>query len=231
MGSRARTTAALWRTLDPLYDLRPVTHTTSPLTEQRRLLRRELRQRRRALSRRQQRDAAERLCQQLRRLPELQRARRVALYLPNDGEIDPTPLLDWLQRRGVRAYLPVLMPLADNRLWFVHYHAATPMVRNRFGILEPSTRHAAHRARRLPPWALDLVLLPLVGFDAQGQRMGMGGGFYDRSFAFTRRRGPRPRLIGVAHACQQVAALPNAGWDIPLDAIVSDHQVIRPPRA
>ncbi|WP_412030912.1 5-formyltetrahydrofolate cyclo-ligase [Halomonas sp. ML-15] len=208
-----------------------MTNAISPLAEQRRLLRRELRQRRRALTARQQRDAAQRLCRQLRRLPELQRARRVALYLPNDGEIDPTPLLDWLRRRGANAYLPVLMPLADNRLWFVRYHAATPMVRNRFGILEPCTRHAAHRARRLPAWALDLVLLPLVGFDPHGQRMGMGGGFYDRSFAFTRRRGPRPHLIGVAHTCQQVASLPSAGWDIPLDAIVSDTAVIRPPRA
>nr|WP_205600934.1 5-formyltetrahydrofolate cyclo-ligase [Halomonas socia] len=208
-----------------------MTHTISTLAEQRRQLRRDLRRRRRALSASQQRDASRRLCHQLRQLPELQRARRVALYLPNDGEIDPTPLLDWLERRGARAYLPVLMPLADNRLWFVHYHADTPMVRNRFGILEPSTRHAAHRARRLPAWTLDLVLLPLVGFDAHGQRMGMGGGFYDRSFAFTRRGGPRPRLLGVAHACQQVAALPSAGWDIPLDAIASDAGVIRPPRA
>ncbi|SDL59116.1 5-formyltetrahydrofolate cyclo-ligase [Franzmannia pantelleriensis] len=207
-----------------------MTNTAPTLAEQRRQLRRELRQRRRALSASQQRDASRRLCRQLRRLPEVQRARRVALYLPNDGEIDPTPLLDWLRQRGAKAYLPVLMPLADNRLWFVHYHAATPMVRNRFGISEPSTRHAAHRARRLPPWALDLVLLPLVGFDAHGQRMGMGGGFYDRSFAFTRRQGPRPRLLGVAHTCQQVAALPSAGWDIPLDAIVSDSAVIRPPR-
>ncbi|WP_244612998.1 5-formyltetrahydrofolate cyclo-ligase [Modicisalibacter radicis] len=198
--------------------------------DQRKALRRSLRQRRRALTKAQQRQAAEALCRRLRRLPEVQRARRVALYLPNDGEIDATPLLAWLRRRGARVYLPVLRPLAENRLWFVHYHAATPMVRNRFGIREPDTRHGAHRARQLAPWALDLVLLPLVGFDDQGNRLGMGGGFYDRSFAFTRGRGPRPRLIGVAHDCQQVERLPFAGWDVPLDAIVSDRRVVRPPR-
>ncbi|MFP4262432.1 MAG: 5-formyltetrahydrofolate cyclo-ligase [Halomonas sp.] len=194
----------------------------------RRALRRELRRRRLALTPRERRQASERLCRRLRRLPEVQRARRVALYLPNDGEIDPTPLIGWLRRRGVRVHLPVLKPLSRNRLWFVHYHADTPMVRNRFGIPEPETRHGAHRARRLPAWALDLILLPLVGFDARGQRMGMGGGFYDRTLAFTRRPGPRPRLIGLAHDCQRVSALPVEPWDVPLDAIASDARVIRP---
>lgn len=194
----------------------------------RRQLRQELRRRRRALSSQQRRQAEHDLCQHLRQLPEVKRARRVALYLPNDGEIDPRPLIPWLTRRGARTYLPVLKPLSDNSLWFVHYHPGTPMRHNRFGIAEPHTRHGAHRARRLATWALDLILLPLVGFDEFGQRMGMGGGFYDRSLAFTRRPGPRPTLIGLAHACQQVDRLPAAPWDVPLDAIVSDAQVIRP---
>ncbi|WP_355660564.1 5-formyltetrahydrofolate cyclo-ligase [Halomonas salifodinae] len=208
------------------FDAQPAA--TTALATERQALRRELRRRRRALTAQERQQAAEALCRRLRALPEVQRARRLALYLPNDGEIDPTPLISWLRRRGCRVYLPVLCPLAVNRLWFVHYHPGTPMVKNRFGIPEPDTRHGAHRARRLAAWALDLVLLPLVGFDAQGQRMGMGGGFYDRSFAFTRGPGPRPRLIGVAHDCQRVAALPSASWDVPLDAIVSDRDVIRP---
>ncbi|RDB44714.1 5-formyltetrahydrofolate cyclo-ligase [Halomonas sp. DQ26W] len=201
---------------------------TSDLPDSRRQLRQALRRRRRSLGPREQRAAALALCRRLRRLSEMMRARRVALYLPNDGEIDPQPLLSWLASRSARAYLPVLNPLAHNTLWFVHYHQGTPMVRNRFGILEPETRHSAHRARRLPTWALDLILLPLVGFDDQGQRMGMGGGFYDRSLAFTRGRGPRPRLIGLAHDCQRVERLPAAPWDVPLDAIVTDSRVIRP---
>ncbi|MDN3525041.1 5-formyltetrahydrofolate cyclo-ligase [Halomonas sabkhae] len=194
----------------------------------RRTLRRELRRRRRQLDSRQQQLAARRLCHGLRQLPELFRARRVALYLPNDGEIDPTPLLPWLARRGANAYLPVLRPLASNSLWFVHYHADTPMVTNRFGISEPDRRYAAHRAHRQPAWTLNAILLPLVGFDDEGQRIGMGGGFYDRTLAFTRRPGPRPSLIGVAHECQRVERLPVEPWDVPLDAIVSDRQVLRP---
>ncbi len=196
----------------------------------RRELRRRLRQRRRALSPRQQRLASQALCRHLKRLPELQRARRVALYLPNDGEIDPRPLIDWLRRRRARIYLPVLRPLVENRLWFVHYHAGTRMTRNRFGIAEPDTRFGARRSNRLPAWALDAVLMPLVGFDGDGQRIGMGGGFYDRTFAFARWRRPAPVLIGLAHDCQRVPALPVASWDVPLDAVVSDRQTIRPRR-
>ncbi|MDT8893400.1 5-formyltetrahydrofolate cyclo-ligase [Halomonas sp. I1] len=200
----------------------------SAAPQARRELRRELRRRRRELDRREQDAAAMRLCRSLRRLPEVFRARRLALYLPNDGEIDPTPLLPWLAKRGARAYLPVLRPLAPNTLWFVHYHGNTPMVTNRFGISEPDTRYGAHRARRQAAWALDAILLPLVGFDDDGQRIGMGGGFYDRTLAFTRRPGPRPRLIGLAHDCQRVERLPAAPWDVPLDAIVSDRRVLRP---
>ncbi|MAY72179.1 MAG: 5-formyltetrahydrofolate cyclo-ligase [Halomonas sp.] len=195
-------------------------------------LRRELRRRRRALSPRQQRAASQSLLARLRRLPELLSARRVALYLPNDGEIDPRPLLDWLRQRRAQAYLPVLRPLSDNRLWFVRYDEHTPMVANRFGISEPCSRHGAHPSRRLPPWALDAILLPLVGFDDAGQRLGMGGGFYDRTLAFAHpdsgQGGPRPRLIGLAHDVQRVERLPVASWDVPLNAIVSDHRVIRP---
>ncbi|WP_136247180.1 5-formyltetrahydrofolate cyclo-ligase [Halomonas borealis] len=199
-----------------------------PRDEERRRLRRDLRRHRRQLSLRERYRAAQRLCHRLRHLPEVRRARRVALYLPNDGEIDPTRLMPWLNGRGARVYLPVLRPLSHNALWFVHYHAGTPMVTNRFGIAEPCTRYGAHRARRMPAWALDLILMPLVGFDDDGQRIGMGGGFYDRTLAFTRGIGPRPRLIGLAHDGQRVERLPVAPWDVPLDAIVSDQRVVRP---
>ena len=196
----------------------------------RRALRRLLRQRRRQLPPAIRLQAEDALLRQLKRLPELLRARHVALYLPYDGEIDATRLCDWLQRRGAKVYLPVLRPFAANSLWFVRYDDQTPLVSNRFGIAEPDTRHGASRVRRLPAWALDVVLMPLVGFDGHGARIGMGGGFYDRSFAFTRRPGPRPLLIGLAHHCQKVPALPVQPWDVPLDAIVSDREVVRPAR-
>ncbi|MBR2513563.1 MAG: 5-formyltetrahydrofolate cyclo-ligase [Halomonas sp.] len=196
--------------------------------DDKRALRRELKRKRQALSPYQQRQAATALCQRLKRLPEIRRARRISLYLPVNGEIDPTPLLPWLRQRNVEVYLPVLRPFSANSLWFVVYRGTTPMVKNRFGIAEPCPRFAANRRHRLPAWALDTLIVPLVGFDAEANRMGMGGGFYDRSLAFMQRKGPAPALIGVAHACQQVEALPVEPWDIPLNAVVSDQLTVRP---
>jgi 5-formyltetrahydrofolate cyclo-ligase len=192
-----------------------------------RALRRLLRHRRQALTHYQQRLAAQRLCSQLKTLPEIQRTRCLSLYLPINGEIDPTLLLPWLRKRNVDVYLPVLRPFSDNILWFVAYRADTPMVKNRFGIWEPDLRFSAQRRNRLPAWALDTLIVPLVGFDSNANRMGMGGGFYDRSLAFVHRLGMSPNLIGVAHACQQVASLPVEAWDVPLNAVVSDQGIVR----
>ena len=192
-----------------------------------RALRRLLRRNRLALSQHEQRLAAQRLCAQLKTLPEIHRARRLSLYLPVNGEIDPTPLLPWLRKRRVELYLPVLRPFSDNLLWFVAYRPDTPMTKNRFGIYEPDVRFSTLWRNRLPAWALDTLIVPLVGFDAKANRMGMGGGFYDRSLAFMHRPGPSPTLIGVAHACQQVASLPIEPWDVPLQVVASDQGIVR----
>jgi 5-formyltetrahydrofolate cyclo-ligase len=92
---------------------------------------------------------------------------------------------------------------------------------NRFRIPEP--RHNRRQQRKV--WALDLVLLPLVGFDRHGGRIGMGGGFYDRSLAYrgVRKKWHNPTLLGLAHECQQVDRLALASWDVPLKATVTDR--------
>ena len=193
-----------------------MTSATAQLKQQ---LRRQLRARRRALSPYQQRLAAERLTRQLVRLPGYSRVRSIALYWATDGEIDLHALMRRLQRDGKKVYLPVLQP-RKIALWFRPWRTNSAMLANRFGIPEPTA------GRRQPPWALDWVLLPLVGFDEAGGRLGMGGGFYDRTFA-ARGRWPRqPRLIGVAHQCQQVDRIPLESWDIPLAAVVTDQQVL-----
>jgi len=188
-------------------------------------LRQQMRADRRALSRQQQNLAAQRLCRQIARSAPFQRARRVAFYLATDGEISPKPLLELALKMGKACYLPVLHPIRHNRLWFVRYRPGCAMSRNRFGIDEPHDKLNP----RVPAWSLDLVLLPLVAFDPQGGRLGMGGGFYDRSFAFKRRiaGGHKPRLIGLAHELQKVERLSLASWDIPLEAIASDRNLYR----
>ena len=186
----------------------------------RKQLRRELRARRRALTPQQQKRASRRLCRNLLASRELRDARSIALYWPNDGEIDPRPLQAAVERMNKRCYLPVLHPILGNRLWFLRLDRNTPMRRNRFGIPEPRLSRAASR----PAWALDVVLMPLVGFTAEGDRLGMGGGFYDRTFAFLSRPDcHRPKLIGLAHESQRLDAMPTASWDIPMNAIVTDQ--------
>lgn len=183
-------------------------------------LRRLLRQRRRALSRSEQHLAARNLYRQLAQHPLLRRARHIALYLPNDGEIDPRPLLAAAQKRGKHTYLPVLSAWPRTRMVFQRVSPHEKLAGNRFRILEP--RPQIKRQRKV--WALDLLLLPLVGFDAQGGRLGMGGGFYDRSLAYLRRRKhwKSPTLLGLAHECQRVDKLEMASWDVPLQATVTD---------
>ena len=194
---------------------------TEPALLPRPQLRRLLRQARRALTPAQQREAARGLYKQLAQHPLFRRARHIALYLPNDGEIDPRLLLRAAQRRGKATYLPVLSPWPQTKMVFQRIHPGEKLRPNRFRILEPRM----NIARQRKVWTLDLVLLPLVGFDDAGGRLGMGGGFYDRSLGYLARRKQwrKPTLLGLAHECQKVERLAQASWDVPLQGTVSDR--------
>ena len=160
------------------------------------------------------------VCNRLFRQPVFRSARNIALYLPADGEVDTAGIIGRCWTEGKRVYLPVLIPYLDNKLWFARYRPDTRLVSNRFGIPEPE---AVHR-QRIKPLALDLVLTPLVGFDHKGNRLGMGGGYYDRSFAFLLRRQSwkKPRLVGLAYDFQQMEKLPAKSWDVSLSAVATD---------
>lgn len=154
------------------------------------------------------------------------RCRHLAAYLAADGEIDPQPLLEHAWRQGKQVYLPVLLPYRGNRLLFAPYGPHSRLRPNRFGIPEP----VVERRHLVRPQALDLVLTPLVGFDEQGNRLGMGGGYYDRSFSFLhhRRHWQKPRLLGLAFECQRVSALPHHPWDVPLYGIATEQGLSLP---
>ena len=185
-------------------------------------LRRMLRKARRALTPSEQLQAAHGLYRQLAQHPLFRRAKHISLYLPTDGEIDPRLLLRAAQRRGKATYLPVLSAWPRTKMVFQRVKPGETLLPNRFRILEP--RVNARRQRKV--WALDLVLLPLVGFDDTGGRLGMGGGFYDRSLAYLARRKSwrKPALLGLAHECQKVDRLAQASWDVPLAGTVTDRQ-------
>lgn len=195
----------------------------TPANPQRQQLRQALRARRRSLSKTQQQQAALNLIRQLRQQPWFIQAKTLVVYLANDGELDPEPLAQMAASLNKKVYLPVLHPLQPGFLWFIHWvPGQTPLIKNRFGIHEPKLRgYGLFRHRRVQPWAVDLVLMPLVGFDRHGGRLGMGGGFYDRTFDISKSRARRPLLIGLAHGCQEVADLPQAAWDVPLDAVAT----------
>jgi 5-formyltetrahydrofolate cyclo-ligase len=195
---------------------------TEPAPLSRPQLRRMLRKARRALSNSEQRQAARGLYRQLAQHPLFRRAKHISLYLPTDGEIDPRLLLRAAQRRGKATYLPVLSAWPRTKMVFQRIRPGEKLRPNRFRILEPRVNQAKQRK----VWALDLVLLPLVGFDEHGGRLGMGGGFYDRSLAYLARRKNwrKPTLLGLAHECQKVEKLAQASWDVPLQGTVTDRK-------
>lgn len=144
------------------------------------------------------------------------RASSVASYLAQDGEVNLNGLHHRLLTLPKALLLPVLRQ--DGKLHFSRYTDSTRLVENRFGIPEPQCFEWLH------PKFISLVLMPLVGFDNHGYRLGMGGGYYDRTFNFVMRasRFKRPKLIGVAYELQRCEALKSNPWDVPLDGIVTE---------
>jgi 5-formyltetrahydrofolate cyclo-ligase len=190
---------------------------------QRSNIRRHMRQARRALSETQRFKCAVALANRVKAHPLFKQSRHLAAYFAVDGEMDPGPLIEHAWSMGKTVYMPVLKPCCDSQLWFTPYQSGDRLIPNRFGIPEPV--RACHKL--VSPLKLDLVLAPLVAFDDQGNRMGMGGGYYDRSFAFLRQRKLwyRPRLMGLAYEFQRRARLQASPWDIPLNAIATETRL------
>lgn len=184
-----------------------------PFTRQQ--IRQQIRQRRRALTPEQQTQFALQAADRMMAYPPVLLAQTVAVFLSFDGELDTRPLIDQLWRAGKRVYLPVLHPFSPGNLLFLHYHPSSDLVVNRLNIREPKldVRDV------LPLSQLDVLVTPLVAFDAAGQRLGTGGGFYDRTLQNWRQHRLQP--VGYAHDCQQVDALPTEQWDIPLPAVIT----------
>ncbi|MGA9827426.1 MAG: 5-formyltetrahydrofolate cyclo-ligase, partial [Rhodanobacteraceae bacterium] len=155
-------------------------------------------------------------------------AQRIAGYWAVAGELPLACLLGGLRARGQQYLLPVTG--SRRRLRFAPWQAGIAVVPNRHGIPEPECDEDA----LIDAAELDVVLVPLVGFDRRGHRLGFGGGYYDRAFAFLRERDApgKPLLIGIAYARQELATIEAAAWDVRLDYVASENELIecRPER-
>lgn len=192
-----------------------------PMTQSKYSLRQRINQKRKILSPSDLKQREQQLFLQLIQIPELIKAQTIAAYCPHGGEISPLKALRHWQKQGKTIALP---RMRDQRQMRFHpFFPNSQLIRNRFGILEPRSRQFT------APQQLDIVLLPLVGFDCLGNRLGMGGGYYDRALAFMQRQPWRrkPLLIGLAHDFQELNFIPTEAWDIPLSLIVTNKRCYR----
>jgi 5-formyltetrahydrofolate cyclo-ligase len=184
-------------------------------------LRKEVRQRRNALSVAQQHNAAIAVTERLSKHVKIQQAKRIAIYLSNDGELSTKNFIEWCWQQHKKVYLPVVHPFNPGNLLFLNYQQETKLVNNIYGILEPQL----DVTKVCPLEQLDIICTPLVAFDNSGARLGMGGGFYDRSLADWQQSKLYP--LGLAHDCQRVEKVPIESWDIPLPEIITPNNNCR----
>ena len=186
-------------------------------------LRSSLREKRQELSPEQQKTAAASLFDILENQDFFRVAQRIAFYQVADGEIDPRMLLDLALSEGKSCFLPIIQQDNPEFVSFAPYDANTELVPNKWGIAEPSTSEV------ISPTNFDVVFVPLVGFSKDCFRLGMGKGFYDRTFSFKIFNRPSsPMLVGLAHESQLVDSFPVESWDVRLDAVATERHIYRP---
>lgn len=185
-------------------------------------IRQTIRARRLSLSSNEQCVAANLLVKRLVSYPKVQTAKHIAIYLTNDGELDTMPFIQWCWSQLKSVYLPVVHPFSKGYLLFLKYTPDTPMCKNKFGILEPKLN--VNNIQLVDN--VELIFTPLVAFDESGARLGMGGGFYDRTLQkwfsqYQQNKNIMPHPIGLAHNVQLVASIPSEDWDIPLPEVIT----------
>lgn len=193
------------------------------MSDSRNELRASLREKRQALSSEQQETASVALFNMLGNQDFFRVAQRIAFYQVADGEIDPRMLLDLALSEGKSCFLPVIEQNNPEFVSFSPYDANTELVPNKWGIAEPPASEV------ISPTNFDVVFVPLVAFSKDCFRLGMGKGFYDRTFSFKIfNRRSSPLLVGLAHECQMVDSFAVESWDVRLDAVATEKKIYRP---
>lgn len=182
-------------------------------------IRQSIRAKRNSLSPSQRHLAGVHLSEQLHNQQIITKHQRIGCFLSFDGEISTQTIISQILQNNQSCYLPKLRPFKPNRLWFMPYNKDSRMGLNRYGIEEVD--ELPNHAIKVSD--LDLVLLPLVAFDRVGNRLGMGGGFYDATFAHLNNKQAKPLFIGLAYQSQLVEDLPSDPWDLPLDGVCTEQ--------
>ncbi|MEJ2140569.1 MAG: 5-formyltetrahydrofolate cyclo-ligase [Gammaproteobacteria bacterium] len=172
---------------------------------------------RRAMTTNERIAASARICERIVRSHQFRACKNLGAYLPMRDEVDPTRIIE----RAWRAQKRVFVPVTDSHgtMNFCEIEPDSVVTRNRYGLWEPLS------GLIIDSRDLDCVITPLVAFDNNNRRIGMGGGYYDRCFHFlkNRRKWLKPKLIGVAFACQESDAIKHDSWDVPLYSIVTEN--------
>jgi 5-formyltetrahydrofolate cyclo-ligase len=195
------------------------------MTRNRNDIRREMRARRRLVTRRERADAARRLVAGAERAHLLRAGHRIAIYQPFGHEADVARITQRAWQRGCRVYAPVVTHRRRFTMQFVPFRPDARLKVNVFGIPEPE----GSLQGRISPLQLDVIFMPLVAFDERGWRLGSGAGFYDRRLRHLHgsRLWRRPKLVGVAYEHQKVDALSPNQWDVPMDAVLTENRLYR----
>lgn len=186
----------------------------------RKVIRTALRNKRNALSTAEQARAAQALIASVTALPQWGAAKNIALYSPFDGEINTQPLAETALRLSKQVFLPVVTD--KNSLLFAPWGEPTNLIHNRYGILQPH-----EGAQLLEHHAMDIIFMPLVGWDDTGSRLGMGGGYYDRTLHSAAEYPSGALKVGLAHACQRLEKIETATWDVAMDFVATDSRLHR----
>lgn len=182
----------------------------------------ELRERRANLTPIARLSAAEGIARTLEQLPEFLTSQHIAGYWANAGELSLHTAVSRLLRRGQIYYLPMIQSQRDLR--FAAWQPSAPLIINRYGIPEPDVS----LENSIAPADLDLALLPLLGFNRRGYRLGFGGGYYDRSYAFLsdQPRPSKPLLVGIGYSLQELPELTGKSWDVHMDFVATERELI-----
>ncbi len=187
-----------------------------------RKIRKKICDKRAQLPQRYQHEVSDTIVNVIAQLPIYIQSKKQGFYFPYNGEIDTEKLWQQSHKMGKSCYFPVLNHSADNTLHFVPYHPGDPLTKNKYGIPEP----IANIKDTVDVQQLDLVIVPVVAFNDAGYRLGMGAGYYDRTFNFLKEKGSaQMNLIGVAYEFQKHDEIPIDEWDVPLSAVVTEKKV------